>query len=540
MNLFDRDRLIIAAVVSLLVHGAIFAGISIADFNTQVPEFSGPVYVDLPPVVDTPVPADEEETVDEQSEERQDPERREVPEETTEADAPPEPRESAVDSPEQPESATEPRSEDPPEPSEPADPPESAPVEPTPEPAAPGTTAEARPSTRTDSGGAESGAETTSRRANGSTGTDGTAGFRPPEPDAPELPEWVTNPDAAGEREERSARRSTEPRSSELPPVEQRESPDTPAQPQLSSRPDSADATRRARDAAPSTEREDDPLDRRRSEEVEVSRNEVFGREGEQAEPRSDEELPESSQGWLPREQGDTAPSAPELPDWAERTMERAGISTEEMSSEEATQLAEKLEADPELERRLESVIAAVSASRRNAAQSPGQRESRPGTDGEAPGRSAAESRSPGQADAGGSDGDAEAAQPAEDAPSTERPGDGQDRTASSTSGDSALQFLGPGTGSLRPSRGFPEDILSQEDFPGVVPAETRFVIVFEISPSGVVVPGSVIFQQQSPYTSVNEKIRRAVVNWGFTPHGADEPVTAIFTPIVRREDVRR
>ena len=502
MNLFDRDRLIIAVVVSVIVHGAIFAGISLADFNTQVPEFSGPVYVDLPPVTDTPVPPEEEQ---EQAPEEEPPSDTPSTEQQDEPQA--DPRDEASVSPPSPpedaqsrQSASEAEVEPAPQPRPQSEP---APTQPA-EPQAPSTTA------APDRSGESEGA-----------GSNTAARVSPPERESPELPEWVTNPDAAEEQRRTSSSVEQERDSSDLPPVEERESSGN-AQDSVDQRP--RDSSRTAQEGA-------DPLSERRDEQVEVSREDVLGREQREAEPGSDEELPASEQGWLSRETGDTRTPASELPDWARRTMDRSGISTDEMTAQDATQLAEKLEADPALERRLESVIAAVSESQSSSASSPASSESAPGRDGDAAG------------DGRATRDEEESVAPGGDTESTSDEGPGETDTSPSSpasSGDSALEFLGSGTGGLRPVNPFPKDILSPEDFPGVVPAETTFVIIFEIAPSGVVVPGSVIFQQQSPYTSVNEKIRRAVLNWGFTPHGGNEPVTAIFTPLVRREAVRR
>jgi len=241
---------------------------------------------------------------------------------------------------------------------------------------------------------------------------------------------------------------------------------------------------------------------------VEVTEEELFDR---RPAPRRDREAPEDRGGFLPPETGEPER---ELPEWVSRTMQEAQISTRDMDTREARQLAEKIEADPELEERLSSVIDAVERAR--AEDGDRATESEPSADRE--GTTPADEAAPGRR---GTEPDGEASGPVR-----------------STAG-ADLELLGPGSGSVRPARPFPTDFLSQEDFEGIVPAETSFVIVFDISPSGIVVPRSVIFQQKSAYTVVNEKIRREVLNWSFTPHGGEEAITAIFTPVVRREDVR-
>ncbi|MFW5729434.1 MAG: hypothetical protein ACOCYG_07195 [Spirochaetota bacterium] len=418
MSFFDRDRLIIAVLVSVVVHGGVFALISMADFETSVPEFSGPVYVELPEVVETQFPPEER-----PEEEQREPEERPEdavaaePEEPEEAEAPPEePAESSQQM--QPEAAQ-------------------------PERAQPQQQA-------------------------------------PPEQEAPE-------PEA-----QPRAQRAPEPAQADVPETAPAES--------------DAQETRPQREAQPEPV---DPLARHRDEPVEVSDAELYGRSPQ---PRRDREAPEEPEGFLPP---DTGEPERELPVWVQDIMDGTDISTTDMSREEATRLAEKIRTDPALQRQLESVVSAVEAARTDRERSP---ESTPSTDEDH------EDRTPSEA------------APGADTPGPETPGDAQRQEGPE---GSQLRFLGDGTGALRPVDPFPQDLLSAGDFPGVVPAELTFVIVFEIDPSGIVVPGSVIFQQKSSYTVVNEKIRRAVLNWGFTPHGGDEPVTAIFTPIVRREDVR-
>ncbi len=434
MSFFDRDRLIIAVLVSVVVHGGAFALISMADFDTTVPEFSGPVFVELPEVVETRLP-------------------------------PEEPPEEDLDEPEErPEEAAPAESEEPEE------------VEPPPE--AP---AQTPPSEQPDQA-------------------------QPDQTQPDQTQPDQTQPDQTQPQQERQpppAQEAPEPEAQ--PQAERAPEPERAATPETEPAAPEAQQTQPQREARPEPV---DPLARRRDEPVEVSDEELFGR----PRTRRDREAPEEPDGFLPPETGEPER---ELPAWVQDIMDGTEISTRDMTREEATRLAEKIQTDPALRRQLESVVAAVEAARSDR-ETPGE-----------PGSAAGDDRS--------SQTPSEAA-PGADTPGATTPGVSQPQEAPE---GSQLRFLGDGTGALRPINPFPEDLLSAGDFPGMVPAEITFVIVFEIDPSGIVVPGSVIFQQKSPYTVVNEKIRRAVLNWGFTPHGGDEPVTAIFTPIVRREDVQ-
>jgi TonB family protein len=71
------------------------------------------------------------------------------------------------------------------------------------------------------------------------------------------------------------------------------------------------------------------------------------------------------------------------------------------------------------------------------------------------------------------------------------------------------------------------------------VPARLEFVVVFDVDPQGVVVPGSVILQKSSGHTAVDRKVRSAILNWKFLPKPQAETETGVFTLVVERSDIR-
>ncbi|MFW5844204.1 MAG: hypothetical protein ACOCW6_09775, partial [Spirochaetota bacterium] len=180
------------------------------------------------------------------------------------------------------------------------------------------------------------------------------------------------------------------------------------------------------------------------------------------------------------------------LPDWAGTVLSQAGVSADQMSVSEATSVAERIDTNPEFESLLSDAIAGLN--RRAAESDPGT------TPGETPGPGA------------GTEG-----------PASE--------SADGVQGDPRLAWEGGDRGGAGP---LPE--LTAADFQNQVPAETRFVVIFEVDERGGVVPGSIIFQQRSLYTQANEKLRRAIASWRFAPGAGTQ--SAVFTLIVRREDV--
>jgi hypothetical protein len=183
-------------------------------------------------------------------------------------------------------------------------------------------------------------------------------------------------------------------------------------------------------------------------------------------------------------------------PDWAGTVLSQAGVSDDQMTDSERTAVAERIESNPEFEPLLTEAIEALDR--------PGAAERlAPGTSGQEP------SPAPGS-------------------------GTGTDGTADGSQGDPRLSWEGGDRGDAGPL-----PVLTAEDFEGRVPAETRFVVIFEVNEGGGVLPGSIIFQQRSVYTAVNEKLRRAIASWRFDPASGAGTQSAVFALVVRREDVR-
>jgi len=182
----------------------------------------------------------------------------------------------------------------------------------------------------------------------------------------------------------------------------------------------------------------------------------------------------------------------PELPDWVTAD-QRDSDPAARMDEREAGQLARRLDRDPEFERQLREVLRSVGEARR------------------------AEPRTPGDADG---------------------PAD--------TRRDAPAEATAPanGNGMIRgiSGRGQPNIGLSftAADFDDNVPPTTTIVVVFDVDPRGFVIPGSLILQQQSRYTRVNEKVREEVRGWRFEPlpSGQTRTQTGIFTLVINRGDV--
>jgi hypothetical protein len=187
-----------------------------------------------------------------------------------------------------------------------------------------------------------------------------------------------------------------------------------------------------------------------------------------------------------------------ELPEWTQ-TVREAGISTEQMEDEDVKELAQKIERDPAFERRLRDVVQSLDEASRSSAADPGSEST----------------------DGGGSQADVPSDQPQE-GPS-DRPG--------------SADIEWSGTGGPRGNPG-PLPDYDPSDFGGRVPGKTTFVAVFEVDDKGVVIPGSIIFQQKSPYSAVNEKLRRSISQWSFDAKPQAQRETAIFTLVIRRSDV--
>ena len=179
-----------------------------------------------------------------------------------------------------------------------------------------------------------------------------------------------------------------------------------------------------------------------------------------------------------------------ELPAWAGRAMQEAGISTEQMDRAEVIQVAQRIQADSAFRSRLQEVIAAVEA---------------------APARAAA--RDPAAAPGSGP--------AAAEGPGTDL-GDGVIRWSDSD-GRGGIPRLPRITAAL---------------FDGPVPARLEFIVLFDVDNRGSVIPGSIVLQTRSRYTRVNEEVRRTVRGWTFDAKPGAPSESAIFTLIVYREDV--
>ncbi len=200
---------------------------------------------------------------------------------------------------------------------------------------------------------------------------------------------------------------------------------------------------------------------------------------------RSERQVPDLDELASEREQ------RAELPDWV-REEQDAAAPAERMDEREADTLAQHIERDPEFERQLREVLESVSEARR---------------------------------------------QPSDPREGDPAPGD---RDPDEPTADRAVDD----TGMIRgiSGRGVPNIGLefSAEDFGDNVPPITTIVVVFDVDARGFVVPGSLIFQQRSRYTRVNEKVREEVRGWRFEPlpSGQTHTQTGIFTLVINRGDV--
>ncbi|TVQ39362.1 MAG: hypothetical protein EA384_06965, partial [Spirochaetaceae bacterium] len=176
-----------------------------------------------------------------------------------------------------------------------------------------------------------------------------------------------------------------------------------------------------------------------------------------------------------------------ELPEWAGRAMEQAGISTAGMDRAAVMHVAQRVQADSAFAGRLREVIAALESAPQHA---PSRAQPGPG---------------PTAGDRAGDD-----------------PGDGAIRWAD-TEGRGGVPGLPRITAAM---------------FDGSVPARLEFIVLFDVDHRGNVIPGSIVFQTRSGYTRVNEEVRRTIRGWTFEPKQGAPSESAIFTLIVYREDV--
>jgi hypothetical protein len=245
------------------------------------------------------------------------------------------------------------------------------------------------------------------------------------------------------------------------------------------------------------------------------------GRSGSQSTPRVQEaENPEAT-----------------LPEWVRNPSSETDSSEQRMSREQARELARKIEADPEFRNRLRSVLSRLEeqrsrSSRQSGAEGPdrGDNNAGPG-EGGAPG--ADNNEGPGS-DNGSDNGTDNGT-----GPGSGGPGSGPDGTSETPGNrrDAAIQWSSTTGGRGVPGR-LPD--LTPADFGGRVPGETTFVVVFEVDRTGTVVPGSIIFQQQSIHPRANEKLRSAIRQWTFAEKPQAQRETAIFSLTVQRGDVEQ
>ncbi|MFP4010508.1 MAG: hypothetical protein ACLFUM_02320, partial [Spirochaetaceae bacterium] len=254
----------------------------------------------------------------------------------------------------------------------------------------------------------------------------------------------------------------------------------------------------------PPAEQEPEEQEPEEQETYEYTPEELHGRErspGDRRSPPEDEEF-----DTLPPE-GDSVRPGEDIPDWAReprRTVEDAGISTEEVAEEDVEDLAERVATDPGFRRTLQDVTAALERSDR-------------GAEDEA-------SEDDGDPEAGGGDTDA----PPDSAESAEPASD-----------DTEFEWVGTGARELTNPPPVPEGFFNAADFGGSVPARATFVVVFEVDERGNVRPGSVLFQQGASYVEATEKLRSRIRGWTFEAAEGAPPATGIFTLTVRREEVR-
>jgi len=114
---------------------------------------------------------------------------------------------------------------------------------------------------------------------------------------------------------------------------------------------------------------------------------------------------------------------------------------------------------------------------------------------------------------------------------------DGAQFSEVSLPGDSSLDWVGGGSRSAVGRLALPQ--IDSEDLGGLVPPRLTYVIVFDVNADGVVVPGSLILRNSSGYTAADQIVRRVVSSWHFEPAPGSQPVTAICTLILERDDLR-
>ncbi len=114
---------------------------------------------------------------------------------------------------------------------------------------------------------------------------------------------------------------------------------------------------------------------------------------------------------------------------------------------------------------------------------------------------------------------------------------EGEESSEVSLPGDSSLNWVGGGSRRAVGELALPD--IGSDDLRGLVPRRLTYIIVFDVNSNGVVVPASLILRQSSGYTAADQKVRNAVTRWHFEPAPGSQPVTAIFTFVLERDDLR-
>ena len=119
------------------------------------------------------------------------------------------------------------------------------------------------------------------------------------------------------------------------------------------------------------------------------------------------------------------------------------------------------------------------------------------------------------------------------------QPGPGGDGTTVSRQqlpGDAAIDWIGSGSRTVLQS---PLPQIVAQDLGGQVPAWIDYIVVFDVDSAGTVVPGSLIFRQNSGYTAADQKVREAIQRWQFEQAPGSPRVTAIATLRITRDRIR-
>ncbi|TVQ17703.1 MAG: hypothetical protein EA382_18520 [Spirochaetaceae bacterium] len=114
--------------------------------------------------------------------------------------------------------------------------------------------------------------------------------------------------------------------------------------------------------------------------------------------------------------------------------------------------------------------------------------------------------------------------------------GDGTAVSRQQLPGDAAIDWIGTGSRTVLQS---PLPQIVAQDLGGQVPAWIDYIVVFDVDAAGTVVPGSLIFRQNSGYTAADQKVRQAIQRWQFEAAPGSPRVTAIATLRITRDRIR-